>query len=299
MPELICPVCKTGQLVTFLVDERFVTKKCGQCGYLATRILPGHKISADYFASVDDELAYENSVGLVRAGQMQLLLSQLEELGISSGKLLDVGCGYGWLLIEAQQKGFDVYGVEPTQLYHRLKQQLGSKIVNGFFPETSFPGEVFDAVAAIDVIEHVPIDVLPKFLRGVADALAVKGIFVVKVPDSSGLIFRASVWAHRLTSGRLRQPINRMLQLDFEFPHDSYFNETNLTRYLGSCGFEVVKVMHHPEISSKTAWNRIKYQHKPSVLAHIAYFIGLTVLQCFVWLFRKQDALIIFARVKR
>jgi SAM-dependent methyltransferase len=299
MEKLTCPLCSTGHLRAFLGDERFITNRCGQCGYLATQVLPGHKIAIDYFASVDDEVAYENSLGRMRSEQMQLLLSQLEKLGISSGKLLDVGCGYGWLLVEARRKGFDVYGVEPTQLYHRLKQTLGSKIVSGFFPEASFPGEVFAVVSVIDVIEHVPMDVLPKFLRGVADALADKGIFVIKVPDSSGLIFQVSVWCHRLTSGRLRQPINRMLQLGFEFPHESYFNETNLTRYLNSRGFEVVKVAHHPEISLKTAWNRIKYQHTSSIPARIGYFAALAVLQCFVWLSRKRDALIIFARVKR
>ena len=229
---------------------------------------------------------------------MRLLLEELREIGISKGKLLDVGCGYGWLLKEADSQGFEVFGVEPTQLYKRLKQRFGHRIVQGFFPSASFPGEAFDVVAAIDVIEHIPIGVLPSFLVGVRDTLRAGGIFMVKVPDSSGLIFQASAWAHRLTYGLLRSPVNRMLQLDFEFPHESYFRQSNLTHYLNSFGFEVVKVMHHPEISPKTAWNRIKYQHNSSVVARLGYTVALTCLWGISQVIHKKDALILFAKVQ-
>src|ERR1043166_5926464 len=268
-----CPICLADRLTNWLVDPRFVTCRCVNCGYLLTTIRPGHEVREDYFASVDNEEAYEKSVGAIRAEQMKAILDRLARTGIIKGELLDIGPGYGWLLREAGGRGFRVFGVEPSNA-HAKALAAGFNVLHGAFPDVCFE-QKFNIVTEIDVIEHVPLEQLPKFLTAVRSSLLENGIFVVKVPDSAGLIFQAAALCHKLSGGRIRAPLNRMLQLEFEYPHVSYFNRQNLSHYLERLGFSVVDVMHHPEISLKTTWNRVTYQYRSSRFLRFGYFVAL------------------------
>ncbi|PCG19264.1 class I SAM-dependent methyltransferase [Brachyspira sp. G79] len=83
----------------------------------------------------------------------------------NSGKLLDVGCGLGYLLEVANEMGFDSYGIELSKNGSDIaKKKFGDdKIYHGTV-ETCNWKNTFDVITMNDLFEHIddPIETLIK-----------------------------------------------------------------------------------------------------------------------------------------
>ncbi|MEJ2746073.1 MAG: class I SAM-dependent methyltransferase [bacterium] len=74
-----------------------------------------------------------------------------------SGRILDLGCSWGFLMLQARDKGFMVKGVEVCRPYAEYAREcLGLDIFIGQLHEASYPDRHFDAIVASHVLEHVP-----------------------------------------------------------------------------------------------------------------------------------------------
>jgi SAM-dependent methyltransferase len=71
------------------------------------------------------------------------------------GRLLDIGCGNGSFLSEANRLGWSATGIEIDPRAVRAGRTAGLDIREGGLPDTRLPGEHFDAVTLSHVIEHV------------------------------------------------------------------------------------------------------------------------------------------------
>ena len=73
------------------------------------------------------------------------------------GRLLEIGCAYGYFLNEAKKQGFEVYGVELSkQSISIAKKRYGIyKIFNGKL-ENLKTKDRFDAIALYHSLEHLP-----------------------------------------------------------------------------------------------------------------------------------------------
>lgn len=80
--------------------------------------------------------------------------------GIKPGKMLDVGCGTGFIMDIARSKGFDVFGAEPSdgmiQQAHLKYGFTEKNIVKSNADQLPFPDESFDFVIACGSMEYVP-----------------------------------------------------------------------------------------------------------------------------------------------
>ncbi len=111
-----------------------------------------------------------------------------EQLGIikrfkQGGRLLDIGCGEGFLLHETS--GFEAVGVERD--VHKAEygnDLLGVRILPSDFFGLDIEG-TFDVVTCNHVIEHIRN--LRGFLRRVRGLLAEDGIFLVTTPNGRSL----------------------------------------------------------------------------------------------------------------
>ncbi|MDD2725319.1 MAG: class I SAM-dependent methyltransferase [Methylovulum sp.] len=104
------------------------------------------------------------------------------------GQLLEIGCGSGDFLMEMQQQGWEVQGLEPSDTAtHRARLQ-GLEVTCGTLETTELPQNHFDMVVAWMVIEHLhhPLAGLEKICL----ALKPGGVLVLSVPDMGGLDFR-------------------------------------------------------------------------------------------------------------
>jgi ubiquinone/menaquinone biosynthesis C-methylase UbiE len=119
-----------------------------------------HDIDASHFQhaySKSDELSKRETVFLYgRKLVLDELLILLDQLPKGS-KILDVGCGTAHLTQWIREKGFNVYGIEPSdEMYQyaklnfpdiEIKQAISSKI--------PYPDNYFDLIVAFEVLRYL------------------------------------------------------------------------------------------------------------------------------------------------
>jgi SAM-dependent methyltransferase len=81
----------------------------------------------------------------------------IAELG-AKGRLLDVGCGNGFVLEVAQAQGFaEVWGVEPSaDAIRQAHPDLQGQIKESIFREGLFEDNFFDVICFFQVLDHLP-----------------------------------------------------------------------------------------------------------------------------------------------
>jgi SAM-dependent methyltransferase len=83
-------------------------------------------------------------------------LRRLDAFGGRGGKLLEVGSGTGFFLLEAEQAGYDVTGVEPSRAAAAgADPAVAARIVNDVMRPGLFDPETFDVVCLFQVFDHV------------------------------------------------------------------------------------------------------------------------------------------------
>jgi 2-polyprenyl-3-methyl-5-hydroxy-6-metoxy-1,4-benzoquinol methylase len=105
-----------------------------------------------------------------------------------SGKLLEIGCGEGHLLMEAATV-YDVTGTDISPYaVKRSRKLLGGRAVVTNAADFQVPVGDYDVVVAFNVLEHIP---RPATVIGAAfSALRPSGVFVGSVPNNSGIVGR-------------------------------------------------------------------------------------------------------------
>jgi 2-polyprenyl-3-methyl-5-hydroxy-6-metoxy-1,4-benzoquinol methylase len=72
------------------------------------------------------------------------------------GRLLDVGCACGFLLVAARQRGFTVQGLEPSLwAADYARREFGLPVWPGSLKDAPFEPGSFEAIVLADTIEHV------------------------------------------------------------------------------------------------------------------------------------------------
>ncbi len=144
-----------------------------------------------------------------------------------NGRLLDVGCATGEFLVAAQAHNWDVYGVESSPMAAEIaRRSTGGHIHAGTLDTADFPEGWFDAIAMLDVIEHLQ---SPRsYIEQSARLVRPGGLLTITTPNIHSLAFR-------LLGGEWT-PIG---------PNDHlyYFAPRTMARLLNECGFNIF-VMH-------------------------------------------------------
>ncbi len=117
---------------------------------------------------------------------------------VPRGRLLDVGCGFGYFLRKAAEAGFDCYGIDLAgRAVDTARQHLPGRIFQGTLNSVQeLRDERFDVIFASHVIEHIPD---PRgFVSELASRLNPGGIIVFITPNIRSLLSRASGsrWVH-------------------------------------------------------------------------------------------------------
>jgi SAM-dependent methyltransferase len=92
-----------------------------------------------------------------KARYLAALTDVLRSHGIDVGRVLDVGCGFGFFVEALEDRGYEPSGLEISEYAcDRARERTGAPIVAGS-AERAFPfgAGSFDAVTMFDVIEHL------------------------------------------------------------------------------------------------------------------------------------------------
>lgn len=144
-------------------------------------------------------------------------------------RLLDIGCGYGFFLQEMRSRGWQVQGIEVSQVGRQYAQgKWGIQVYSQPLEELALPENSFDVITLFYVIEHVH------------DPLGLV-IEVKRVLKPGGLILLR--WPHSTPILKILGPMSRKLDL-YHTPYHLYdFSPKSIKQLLALSGFKEVETM--------------------------------------------------------
>ena len=118
-------------------------------------------------------------------------------------KLLDIGCGDGYYVLDAVQEHIDAYGIDISMdALNNTLSEVKDRISFGSISEIPFGGKEFDVITAFDIIEHIlPKDTI-KAIAEIHRVLKPQGIAIMTTPNPSYF----NDWAFDLTHINVRPP---------------------------------------------------------------------------------------------
>jgi SAM-dependent methyltransferase len=143
--------------------------------------------------------------------------------------LLDIGCGPGFFLKTAQERGWRVLGIEPSRQAAAHARTLGVQVIEGFFNAESAGGlGRFDVAHLNNVLEHVPNPV--EVVSLARDLLTPGGLLCLNVPNDFSSFQNAARQSLDLPEWWVAPP-----------HHLNYFDFESLTALLTRLGFSVAE----------------------------------------------------------
>lgn len=136
----------------------YAIEKCRACGLgraLVDDFEPSAYYTRDYFQGghSDGYGDYEGSADVLRR-EFEGSLDAIRAQGFKGGRLLEIGCAYGYFLDVASAL-FDVHGVEIADAAASAARARGHQVVTGVATQQNL-GVNNDVVVMLDVVEHLP-----------------------------------------------------------------------------------------------------------------------------------------------
>lgn len=186
-PEIVIWDAHEGERVTRVGDFDIIA--CEVCGFRHAVPLPDPVDLDGVYREEYYTLEKPDFIAYAEEDQEWAELAQSDRLAIferllprERRRLLDIGCGPGWFLKTAKERGWQVRGIEPSRQAAAHARSMGIDVVESFFSAKSAPGlGNFDAVHLNNVLEHVPNPI--EVLTLARDVLTPGGFLCVNVPN--------------------------------------------------------------------------------------------------------------------
>jgi len=189
--------------------------RCVGCGMVW---LPKRFAVADYEESADPYYARQASDRIRNAHRLLQWVP-------AGGRLLDVGCACGFLLVAARERGFEAEGIEPSAwATDYARRELGLSVRRGTLTTCDLAPEQYDVVVLADTLEHLTNP--RKTLATIHRILREGGRLLLLTPDIGSA-------AARLAGRRWWALLD---------DHYFYFSRVTLRRILAGEGFEVERL---------------------------------------------------------
>lgn len=175
IPE--CLICRS-KVSLYLRGEKYLIYRCPNCGLGRTVGIGSQKGNYhrdEYYQSSEKQFAniFTRRVNLIKRYFPQ------------PGRVLEIGSSTGVMLSLLKKIGWEVVGIEPSQVSADVSSKKGIKTVIGYFEKIKLADQSFDLVILNHTLEHMtsPIDVLQKVKR----ILRSDGVLFIDVPNFSSL----------------------------------------------------------------------------------------------------------------
>jgi SAM-dependent methyltransferase len=296
MSDTDCWVC--GERTRrFWTHTAFDAIDCEGCGHIQAkhRLSPASR-EADYHRTYDQG-EFVASLAVTRRRQAQVLLDALVACDEPLRSIFDFGCGRGWLLEAARDRGVpQLAGGDVSKLALELLEKQG--IVGIELDEVApFDHLSFDAlgfapqvVTFLDVIEHFQGNLKDVVAPWLARLPAAVRTFVFKVPTREGLLFSMANLARRVGVPSLGA---QLFQVGTYPPHYQYFTHRSLSLFVSNLGLEPVRVVDDIDFEPAALGGRLT--GVPSPFKGLAGLAG-RALGSAATLFGRADSRMVIAR---
>jgi 2-polyprenyl-3-methyl-5-hydroxy-6-metoxy-1,4-benzoquinol methylase len=191
-----CPICASGNIaIQLTAKDHTVSQKdfaiwhCSNCTARFTQDVPEQNAIGPYYQSdnyishSDTKKGIINSLyHLVRRRTLDKKKNLIiNEVGMTKGELLDIGCGTGAFLHTMKTAGWGITGLEPDETARKKAAELYS--INPQSPEKLFELQPasYHAITMWHVLEHV--HELHAYIQQLEKLLTAKGKLFIAVPN--------------------------------------------------------------------------------------------------------------------
>ncbi|NVK27350.1 MAG: methyltransferase domain-containing protein [Flavobacteriia bacterium] len=172
-------------------QEDFTIVKCDSCGFLITSPRPADDQLGRYYES-EDYISHSNTKKSLFSRAYQLVRNKAVrdkrkwvEAHSRKGQILDMGCGTGHFLNECKLNGWDITGVEVSEVARaNAFTEHGIKPLSSF-DEVKEDSNQFNAISMWHVLEHLPN--LNEHLNKFHKILKDDGALFIAVPNHESL----------------------------------------------------------------------------------------------------------------
>lgn len=215
-----CLICKSEKLVPLFSYQKAHLCKCTSCGFVFSRQIPTTEELAEHYQGYGRN-DYLSPITIKRYHE---LLDQMEPFR-KTNRLIDVGCGIGYFLEVAKERGWEVYGTEYTDEAVRICKEKGILMHQGVLDPQQYESETFDVITSFEVIEHInnPKEEIANFNK----LLRPGGLVYVTTPNFNSLL-----------RYRLKAAYNVITYPE----HLSYYTPKTLNFVFKKSGFDTQKV---------------------------------------------------------
>ena len=175
-----CRVCSTPRGIPYLEARSYRILRCRRCGLWYVDPQPTSEELSTFYSSYDDREQWREREEHFNRGVRKAIL-RFER----GGAVLDVGSGSGNFLACMREKGFSVFGVEPSKTGSEYARAVhGIETFHGMVEDYLASGltRTFAVVTLLNVLEHLTDPA--KALLELRQRMAPNGLLVVVVPDA-------------------------------------------------------------------------------------------------------------------
>lgn len=269
-----CPLCGADEFLPRAANHGFRMVECLECSLWYLAPMPTTESIATLYGSEYYDNDSPLQAGYAEYDEMReeyvatfARRLRLVEHQVGSGRILDVGAGFGYLLDAAREKFSERWALELSETA-AARIAPDHRAVVGTLDSPELPHSHFDVVSMQDCFEHVPNP--RETLEQVRRVLRPGGIFLATTPDVGS-------WLRRLQGRNW---------VSLKFPeHVVLYSEATLRRALAEAGFRVQSIEPASQyVKPAFVASRLFPEHPSlaSALAKTAEFLGGAKKQIYV-----------------
>lgn len=186
-----CNLCGGDDTAKIGTEKGWNICRCKRCGFIYVN--PRPFIQEGYTDFFEEDVSDpETQWGAKSHLSFKSGLDRLEKMCPNKGRILDIGCGYGFLLDMAQKRGWQIFGVDTSKIaIQYCKDKLDIEVFHGTVEDAAFPSDFFSAVVMWLCLEHLPD---PKnTLKEIYRILSPNSMLIVRVPNVKFLLLKSKV----------------------------------------------------------------------------------------------------------
>jgi SAM-dependent methyltransferase len=193
MQYVNCNICDTDETILVTIQNNYRVVKCKNCGLVYVNPRPDTETLLELYND------YHQRNGKDEYTWARLMEKNFKEVSAllnriipKTGKVLDIGCGYGHFMEIMRDYRWPVCGIDPSSKVLSGARKKGLNVIETTINNASFPCNSFDAITAFYVLEHLsdPLTALKKIFM----ILRPGGILIIRVPHTTPIVRFLSIF---------------------------------------------------------------------------------------------------------